>query len=274
MFSKRSAISQTKGTGAGGGPPAQPASNEAGRSRNAHDNGSDRRHRGHHPRGPAPLEGRSTRSQHGSSSGGSRVVHGIQECVRELPDRGVHGQPVVREHDHGVSAKRGAERPVVAPALVAAGAPLNARLRAGRRTSASTPRRPCPGLTGPSRPWSQSPPLSRPKPQLSMHGPRVSRPRRRWRRSRVVEGNSDIMRGRGRPTGSGAKKPTAPSRRTPKSGRDHAGDLNRLTLRTATSSRSPERRAANGRPGPGRARRRDPDPVRGPVRARQQRLTR
>ena len=83
------------------------------------------------PSGPAPLEGRSTRSQHGSSSGGSRVVHGIQECVRELPDRGVHGQPVVREHDHGVSAKRGAERPVVAPALVAAGAPLNARLRAG-----------------------------------------------------------------------------------------------------------------------------------------------
>ena len=83
------------------------------------------------PREPASLEGRSTRSQHGSSSGGSRVVHGIQECVRELPDRGVHGQPVVREHDHGVSAKRGAERPVVAPALVAAGAPLNARLRAG-----------------------------------------------------------------------------------------------------------------------------------------------
>ena len=37
------------------------------------------------------------------------MVHGIQECVRELPDRGVHGQPVVREHDHGVSAKRGAE---------------------------------------------------------------------------------------------------------------------------------------------------------------------
>ncbi len=128
---QRSAISQTKGTGAGGGPPAQPASNEAGRSRNAHDNGPDRRHRGHHLRGPEPLEGRSTRSQHGSSSGGSRVVHGIQECVRELPDRGVHGQPVVREHDHGVSAKRGAERPVVAPALVAAGAPLNARLRAG-----------------------------------------------------------------------------------------------------------------------------------------------
>ena len=61
------------------------------------------------PREPASLEGRSTRSQHGSSSGGSRVVHGIQECVRELPDRGVHGQPVVREHDHGVSAKRGAE---------------------------------------------------------------------------------------------------------------------------------------------------------------------
>ena len=61
---------------------------------------------------------------------------------------------------------------------------------------------------------------------------------------------------------------------TPKPGRDHAGDLNRLTLRTATSSRSPERRAANGRPGPGRARRRDPDPVTGPVRARQQRLTR
>ena len=108
----------------------------------------------------------------------------------------------------------------------------------------------------------------------SIHGPRVSRPRRRWRRSRVVEENSDILRGRGRPTGSGAKKPTAPSRRTPKSGRDHAGDPNRLTLRTATSSRSPERRAANGRPGPGRARRRDPDPVTGPVRARQQRLTR
>ena len=61
---------------------------------------------------------------------------------------------------------------------------------------------------------------------------------------------------------------------TPKPGRDHAGDLNRLTLRTATSGRSPERRAANGRPGPGRARRRDPDPVTGPVRARQQRLTR
>ena len=59
------------------------------------------------------------------------MVHGIQECTRELPDRGVHGQPVVREHDHGMSAKRGAERPVVAPALVAAGAPLNARLRAG-----------------------------------------------------------------------------------------------------------------------------------------------
>ena len=131
VFSKRSAISQTKGTGAGGGPPAQPASNEAGRDRNGHDNGPDRRHRGHHPRGPGPLEGRSTRSQHGSSSGGSRVVHGIQECTRELPDRGVHGQPVVREHDHGLSAKRGAERPVVAPALVAAGAPLNARLRAG-----------------------------------------------------------------------------------------------------------------------------------------------
>ena len=36
-----------------------------------------------------------------------------------------------------------------------------------RRTSASTPpRRPCPGLTVPSRPWSQSPPLSRPRPQL------------------------------------------------------------------------------------------------------------
>ena len=83
------------------------------------------------PQGPAPLEGRSTRSQHGSSSGRSRVVQGIQECVREPADRGVHGQPVVREHDHGVSAKRGAERPVVAPALVAAGAPLNARLRAG-----------------------------------------------------------------------------------------------------------------------------------------------
>ena len=61
---------------------------------------------------------------------------------------------------------------------------------------------------------------------------------------------------------------------TPKPGRDHAGHLNRLTLRTATSSRSPERRAANGRPGPGRARRRDPDPVTEPVRARQQRLTR
>ena len=36
---------------------------------------------------------------------------------------------------------------------------------------------------------------------------------RRWRRSRVVEENSDIMRGRSRPTGSGAKKPTAPSTR-------------------------------------------------------------
>ena len=67
------------------------------------------------PPEPAPLEGRSTRSQRGSSSGGSRVVHGIQECTRELPDRGAHGQPVVREHDHGVSAKRGAERRVVAP---------------------------------------------------------------------------------------------------------------------------------------------------------------
>ena len=76
-----------------------------------------------------------------------------------------------------------------------------------------------------------------------IHAPRVSRPRRR--RSRVVEENSDILRGRGRPTGSGVKKPTAPSRRTPKPGRDHAGDPNRLTLRTATSSRSPERSAAN-----------------------------
>ena len=63
VFSKRSAISQTRGTEAGGGPPAQPASNEAGRSRNAPDNGLDRRHRGHHLAGMPSERWTSTRSR-------------------------------------------------------------------------------------------------------------------------------------------------------------------------------------------------------------------
>ncbi len=128
------------------------------------------------------------------------------------------------------------------------------------RTSASTPRRPCPGLTGPSRPRSQSPPLSRPKPQLYTRpeGEPAAAPvasvtcRRGELRHHAGAEPPDRERGQE------AHRPL--NAETPKPGRDHAGDLNRLTLRTATSSRSPERRAANGRPGPGRARRRDPDP--------------
>ena len=143
-----------------------------------------------------------------------------------------------------------------------------------RRTSASTPRRPCPGLTEPSRPRSQSPPLSRPKPKLHTRpeGEPAAAPvasvtcRRGELRHHAGAEPPDRERGQE------AHRPL--NAETPKPGRGHAGDLNRLTLRTATSSRSPERRAANGRPGPGRARRRDPDPVTGPAKARQQRLTR
>ena len=135
------------------------------------------------------------------------------------------------------------------------------RIGIGARRAQARPAAPCPGLTGPSRPWSQSPPLSRPKPQLHTR-PRVSLPRRRWRRSRCRRGELRHHAGAGPPDrerGQEAHRPL--NAETPKPGRDHAGDLNRLTLRTATSSRSLRTEGGNGRPGPGRARRRDPDPV-------------
>ena len=147
------------------------------------------------------------------------------------------------------------------------------RIGIGTGRAQARPRRPCPGLTGPSRPRSQSPPLSRPKPQLYTRpevepaaAPVAVTCRRGELRHHAGAEPPDRERGQE------AHRPL--NAETPKPGRDHAGDLNRLTLRTSTSSRSRERRAANGRPGPGRARRRDPDPVTGPVRARQQRLTR